>query len=220
MNNNNRSNNNWLIWAGIALIAILAIVGYRIVAVSVGPVKVEFDASQPDREQQSFTPDEQQQATQSQIPQVETAAPAIPNGIESPSGIVSSSETIIADGYTLNFVSVTPNPTFPDFLRVTLVVTNYSSGPRLFRFVRNSVQMRDDTGKTYATDNPSEEIFRSVQVEMPSGEPVKFTSTLGFDWESRTLLSFWGPIPPSATKLYIDFNGFGPFNGFTIEVDL
>lgn len=220
MNNNNKSNNNWLIWAGLALIAVLVIVGYRIVAVSVGPVKVEFNASQPDWEQQSFEQEEQQPATQSPTQRVEPVAPAIPSGIESPNGIVSSSETIIADGYTLNFVSVTPNPTFPDFLRVTLVVTNYSSDTRLFRFVRNSVQMRDDTGKAYANDNPSEEIFRSVQVEMPSGEPIKFISTLGHDWESRTLLSFWGPIPPSATKLYIDFNGFGPFSGFTIEVDL
>lgn len=80
--------------------------------------------------------------------------------------------------------------------------------------------MRDDTGYIYPNDNPSNEIFRSVQVEMPVQEPVQFTSTLGFDWIETTLLSFQGPIPPAATKLYIDFNGFGPFSGFSIEVDL
>lgn len=217
---NNKSNNNWLVWIGIALIGVLVFIGYRIAAVSVGPVKVEFESPSQNQNQQPSAPEEQQPAEQSQPQQVEPVAPALPNGIENPSGIISSSETVIADGYTLNFVSVTPNPNLSDFLRVTLVVTNYSSDTRLFRYVRNSVQMRDDTGKAYANDNPTEEIFRSVQVEMQNGEPVKFISTLGFDWDNQTLLSFWGPIPPSATKLYIDFDGFGPFSGFTMEVDL
>jgi|GEM_PF-2967324 len=217
---NDKSNNNWLVWAGIALIAVLVFVGYRIVAVSVGPVKVEFESPTQSQNQQSSVPEINQPTVQNQPQQAAPVEPAIPSGIENPSGLVSSSETIIADGYTLNFVSVTPNPNLSDFLRVKLVVTNYSSDTRLFRYVRNSVQMRDDTGKTYANDNPSEEIFRSVQVEMPNGEPVQFISTLGFDWDNRTLLSFWGPIPSSATKLYIDFNGFGPFSGFTLEVDL
>lgn len=215
MSVNKNNANNWLIFGGIALIAILLFIGYRIVAVSIGPVKVEFE-NQSQSQQQSSSGN-QEPTPQNPSP---VDPPYQPRGIENPSGVVSSSETILSDNYALNFVSVTPNPNLSDYLRVKLVVTNYSSNPRIFRFVRNSVQMQDDTGYIYPNDNPADEIFRSVQVQMPVQEPVQFISTLGFDWIETTLLSFQGPIPPAATKLYINFNGFGPFSGFSIEVDL
>lgn len=216
-----KSNINWLAIVGLLLLIILIIMGFRIVGLSfnLGPISVDMARPTPT----NISPIEPTQVVNVPNPQPTTEPQPnsyIPNGIENPSGIVPSSATIISDDYVLNFVSVTPNPTFSDFLRVKLVVTNYSSSPRIFRFIRNSVLMRDDTGRTYPNDNPSDEIFRSVQVEMPIQEPVEFLSTLGHDWDNTTLLSFWGPIPASATKLYIDFNGFGPFSGFTMEIDL
>ena len=41
-------NNNWLVVGGVLLILVLLFVGYRIIAVSVGPVKVEF--AEPNRD--------------------------------------------------------------------------------------------------------------------------------------------------------------------------
>ncbi|MCB0256688.1 MAG: hypothetical protein KDI55_23455 [Anaerolineae bacterium] len=158
------------------------------------------------------------QVTPTQSPMVEPAS--TPRGVRNPTGPVPAGTTILADDYALVVHDVQVNSAFPDYLQLELVVTNLDSQAHLLRFQRSAITLRDDLGNVYPFGNPTEQIYENLQREIAAGQTVVFKSTRGFDWGSHVLGSYRGPVPPSASTLYIDFNGFGPFDGITVAYDL
>lgn len=158
-----------------------------------------------------------------------------PFGIRNPSGTIQAGNTIIVDDLALNVEPENAFSTGSDYIRLQFYVENISAQKKLFRFTPNSISLIDDVGNTYDVtfkynvNCHTSDLSKIRQVSIASGREITFKSAGENDgnwWCSSVSTSqsslpmYTGPISISAKKLYIVFNGFGPFSGFQVEIIL
>lgn len=160
-------------------------------------------------------------------------------GIRNPSGVVPLGEPIIVDGFQLyvdanSFEIVNDSLVGGPYLRVSFAVKNVDEIKRVFRFAPSSVTIRDDAGKVYQFIQTSRNCdsatpyMETKAVELQPGESVVIgshrsgTSAQNWCFSNYPQLMPWyeGTIPAEATRIIFDFKGFGPFEGFSIEIPI
>ncbi len=107
-----------------------------------------------------------------------------------------------------------------DKIYLTLVVQNVDSAKHVFRYQRGAISVKDDLGNVYKPEYLSTGLYEDVQVEIGPGEAVSFRSTFAGSGGSRVIARYVGVIPSEASKLIIDFKGFGPYEDVSVEIDL
>lgn len=107
-----------------------------------------------------------------------------------------------------------------DIIYLTLVVQNTDSAKHVLRYQRSAISVEDDLGNVYKPEYDSSGLYEDVQVEIEPGEAVSFRSTFAGLTGSRVLARYAGVIPSEASRLLVTFDGFGPYQGTTVEIDL
>lgn len=152
-----------------------------------------------------------------------------PPGIYDPQGTVAAGQPIYVDDLLLsvNQSSVTAEG---QYLVVKVTIENMSDSQKTIRFLGNSISLSDDMGNTYPYhlgDCQQTDLFMVKQYTLRSGEEVSIRSHFLYfpmewcgDQYQQFIPTFVGPIDIQADKLYLTFTDFGPFSGFTVEIDL
>ena len=157
-----------------------------------------------------------------------TAAPTVEDGVRNPVEPVPAGTPVLAGNLALGLD--------PDFellqtvdgskpavrIAVGITVENRGHQSQLFTFTRNAITLKDDLGNTYAyASGKPLELNATQQIQIAAGETLEFTGTLIFDPANpASLPAFEGPVDPGASQLTLTFEGFGPYNGLEIFLDL
>ena len=151
-----------------------------------------------------------------------------PMGIRNPSGVIPAGKTIIVndmalvveDSYSVKvspFADLVGNAT--PYIHIELIVQNLSGRTRLFSWIRpESLILKDDLGNVYNPVDTGPSFYRTLQVSLDSGDTQHFSSSSGAGFSAIPI--YEGPIAPGASQIIIEFNGFGPFSGFEVSIDL
>lgn len=107
-------------------------------------------------------------------------------------------------------------------INIELNLTNYADQEQVFRYIPNSIRVMDDRGNTYQPIVgycANDMLHLERQVSLNSGQSMTFSSS--DSWCGYNGIPVYGgTIPLDATRLYLFFDNFGPFNGLQIEIGL
>ena len=146
-------------------------------------------------------------------------SPPTPQGIRNPTSPVEMGEFILVDDYSL---MVEDYYVRHDALHFTIMVKNLDAADHLFRYQRTSISVEDDLGNVYEPNYSflATELYEDVQVEIEAGKVVSFNSTISGSAGSSVIARYLGVVPAQASTLFVKFNGFGPYNGIIVEIEL
>lgn len=150
-----------------------------------------------------------------------------------PSGLLPAGLPVVVDDLSL---LVAPSDVSLDnnLLRLQVHLTNQSASQQWVTYAPNSISIRDNTGKNYAfaygdgkaaCKKPSVSMKKTIMIE-PGNELVlqPLSAKEAGAWclrdQDSVLPFFAGPLTSGAHTLIITFNGLGPFEGFSIEINL
>lgn len=145
------------------------------------------------------------------------------SGIRNPTGRIAAGELIIVDDFSL---IVKPSFVIDEgwegetLIYIEIVVTNLSNKSRLFSYNRpNSLSLKDDLGNSFSPFDNASDFYQSFQFSFNSEKSVTFESAYNAHGELQIPV-FEGEIASGASQLMVVFNGFGPFSGFEVSIDL
>jgi hypothetical protein len=162
--------------------------------------------------------------------------PPTPFGLYNPSGAIEPGQPIIVDDYQLyldeNSFELYTGIGGPNIL-VNIAVKNLSNNSKIFRYTPSSIKIKDDTGRIYDyiegrhCDSASPYI-ETKAIQLQPGESIKIYSfdsgTSNWWWckNSHPELLPWyeGDISGDANYIIVEFNGFGPFSGFEVQIPI
>lgn len=157
----------------------------------------------------------------------EVVIPPTPIGIQNPTGLIPAQETIYVDGLTLiveDRFEAENDIIYGDLITIYLIVQNMSTRQKLFSYTNGSVRLLDDLGNEYAFVLSTNEQHLIYDIKQQTLDPNETLSIFSFDSTSAGTISrlpyYRGPIFPGASRLIIEFNGFGPFSGFSCFIEL
>lgn len=164
---------------------------------------------------------------EAEAPAVAEAAPTM-TGVRNPSGVIPAGTKIIVDDlmlvvedkYKLDTATISKGN-----IIFYLAVQNISDRQKLFSYTNDSIRIKDNLGNTYQPDlGWDDEAKIMYTVKQDSIEPGEAFSIFSFDVTSALAVEripwYKGPIASGASQLIIEFDGFGPFSGFSCAIDL
>ena len=225
-------NNSNSFWATVLGGILVTVIGGVILANLVGG-----DASSPVQNVPSASSNNITQQLPTQVTTSFTPAPSFtptPSGIYNPSGRIDAGQPIIVDGYQLyvdsnSYQLVQSGGTF---LTIKLAVKNLGDNQKVFRYAPNSITIKDDTGKIYehivqrGCEGTSGYVdTKSLSIQAGSSvtiQPASLSSSFWWCLEGMNeyIPYYDGNISAGAKYLIYEFNGFGPFSGFEIWIEL
>ncbi len=147
----------------------------------------------------------------------QSGAPSAITSLSDKNGSIKLGEAVPAGNFSLVVEDFSARS---DTIYLTLIVQNVDTAKRIFRYKRSAISVEDDLGNVYKPEYGSTGLYEDVQVEIEPGDAVPFRSTFAGSRGSRVLPRYAGVIPSEASNLLVTFDGFGPYQGTTIEVDL
>jgi hypothetical protein len=117
---------------------------------------------------------------------------------------------------------------FDNRIEINLVIKNIAAQSKIFRYAPSSINIYDDVGNNYVPidECTSVDFNTTEQVQIKEDQSQKFSSggigspyCAGFvgGW---VLPTYSAEIPTNANEIIISFDGFGPFSGMEIVIDL
>ena len=107
-------------------------------------------------------------------------------------------------------------------IAVSITVENRSDQTQLFTFTRSAISLKDDLGNVYDYASGKQPDLNAVQqVQIAASETLMWSGALIFNpLDTASLPAFAGPVNPGASQLILSLEGFGPYNGVEIFIDL
>ncbi len=140
-----------------------------------------------------------------------------------PAGPVHAGQTIIMDGIALTVKDDfrIETASYGTRIYVSFFVQNTGTRTRMLSYQRSSIGMMDNLGNNYpAHEHWAEDLYEILQISLDPGKTYEFNSGPTFSVSNTIFQFFTGPIAPQATKIIVTFDGFGPFTGIEVEIDL
>jgi hypothetical protein len=158
---------------------------------------------------------------------VPATAPTIEEGIRNPSEPVPAGTSVLSDALALgvdpNFELLQASEGKPTVqIAVSITVENRSDQTQLFTFTRSAISLKDDLGNVYDYASGKQPDLNAVQqVQIAASETLMWSGALIFNpLDTASLPAFAGPVNPGASQLILSLEGFGPYNGVEIFIDL
>jgi len=145
-----------------------------------------------------------------------------PSGIRNPTGPVPAGVPVLAEDFSLIVEDDYKILTADQEIVITILVKNIGNRKHLLNYTRSAVALKDDAGQSYSYRlSQSSDLYVDLQKDIEPNEVFRIKGTPFYGTDSPEWLpTFQGPISAQAKKLIVVFNGFGPFNGVEVEMDL
>lgn len=157
-------------------------------------------------------------------------------GVTEPQGILAAGTPVIIDDYWM-VVDPSGLTVDDDFIGFSIQLRVLGDQQRLFRYNASALRLRDDLGNSYdyyynisGTKCTESDIYLAKQIMVEPDEDLiiePHTSMMysSYFWwclddQNQDIPGFIGNIPAEASKLILEFDGFGPFSAFGYEFDL
>ena len=156
------------------------------------------------------------------------AAPTVEDGVRNPAEPVPAGTPVLAGDLALGvdpgfeLLQTADGSKAAVQIAVHITVRNRGDQAQLFTFTRDAITLEDNLGNIYAyASGKPPELNTTQQIQIAAGETFDLTGALAFDPAvSTSLPAFKGPVDPGASRLILAFEGFGPYNGLEITIDL